>query len=126
LYGVQDETSVAPESYTLDWALLARPGNDETQLDLFLDYASNIALYPKFQEYFRAKKPPLLAVWGKNDPFFDRQARRPSGVMIQIPKFTSTIPDTSHSNTHVQQIANTIGDFLIFLFPFPDFCPGYP
>jgi hypothetical protein len=70
LHGVSDETLVAPESYTLDSALLARPGNDEIQLDLFLDYASNVALYPKFQEYFREKRPPLLAVWGKNDPFF--------------------------------------------------------
>ena len=68
--GVKDENQVAPEAYTLDSALLARPGNDEIQLDLFLDYASNVALYPKFQEYFRTRKPSLLAVWGKNDPFF--------------------------------------------------------
>jgi pimeloyl-ACP methyl ester carboxylesterase len=70
LHGMPDETQVAPESYTLDSALLARAGNDEIQLDLFLDYASNVALYPKFQDYFRTKRPPLLAVWGKNDPFF--------------------------------------------------------
>jgi len=68
--GVSDESLVAPESYALDSALLARPGNDEIQLDLFLDYASNVALYPKFQEYIRTHRPPLLAVWGKNDPFF--------------------------------------------------------
>jgi pimeloyl-ACP methyl ester carboxylesterase len=61
---------VAPESYTLDAALLARPGNEDIQLDLFLDYASNVALYPKFHEYFRKYHPPLLAVWGKNDPLF--------------------------------------------------------
>ena len=48
----------------------SRPGNDEIQLDLFGDYQSNVALYPKFQDYFRTKQPPLLAVWGKNDPFF--------------------------------------------------------
>ena len=70
LHGVATESLVAPEAYALDSALLARPGNDEVQLDLFLDYASNVALYPKFQEYFRTKRPPLLAVWGKNDPFF--------------------------------------------------------
>src|SRR2546430_528368 len=69
-HGVQDPTLLAPEAYQLDSALLARPGNDDIQLDLFLDYASNVALYPKFQEYFRTKRPPLLAVWGKNDPFF--------------------------------------------------------
>ena len=83
LYGVKDPSLVAPESYTLDSALMARPGNDEIQLDLFLDYASNVALYPKFQEYFRSKRPPVLAVWGKNDPFFipagsrGLQARQP-------------------------------------------------
>jgi pimeloyl-ACP methyl ester carboxylesterase len=70
IHGVGDESLVAPEGYTLDSALLARPGNDEVQLDLFLDYASNVALYPKFQEYIRTHRPPLLAVWGKNDPFF--------------------------------------------------------
>src|SRR5207302_170974 len=65
LFGVTDESLVAPEAYRLDSALLVRPGNDEIQLDLFLDYASNVALYPKFQEYFRTYRPPLLAVWGK-------------------------------------------------------------
>src|SRR6266567_4894889 len=69
-HGVGDPESVPPESYTLDAALLERAGNKDIQLDLFLDYASNVRLYPKFQEYFRKSKPPLLAVWGKNDPFF--------------------------------------------------------
>ena len=69
-HGVANPESVPPESYTLDVALLERKGNKEIQLDLFLDYASNVKLYPKFQEYFRKSKPPLLAIWGKNDPFF--------------------------------------------------------
>ncbi len=64
------ESRVAPESYTLDSALLARPGNEDVQLDLFLDYASNVKLYPRFQRYFRTHRPPTLALWGKNDPFF--------------------------------------------------------
>ncbi len=61
---------VSPDSYWLDNYYLARSGADEIQLDLFLDYASNVALYPTFHEYFRQSRPPLLAVWGKNDPFF--------------------------------------------------------
>ena len=69
-HGVPNPERLSPDAWTLDSALLARPGNDEIQLDLFLDYASNVALYPKFQEYFRTHRPPLLAVWGKNDPFF--------------------------------------------------------
>ena len=69
-HGAHDASLIAPEAYTLDQVLLDRPGNDEIQLDLFLDYASNVALYPKFQEYFQQYQPKLLAVWGKNDPFF--------------------------------------------------------
>ena len=69
-HGAADPERLSPDAWTLDSALLARPGNDEIQLDLFGDYQSNVALYPKFQEYFRTMRPPLLAVWGKNDPFF--------------------------------------------------------
>jgi len=69
-HGAPDASKVAPETYTLDSALLARPGNDEIQLDLFLDYANNVRRYPEFQAYFGKWHPPLLAVWGQNDPFF--------------------------------------------------------
>ena len=68
--GEADLTRIAPESYTLDQHFLDRPGNDDIQLDLFGDYQSNVAAYPKFQEYFRKHQPAMLAVWGKNDPFF--------------------------------------------------------
>jgi pimeloyl-ACP methyl ester carboxylesterase len=112
LYGVQDETLVAPEAYQLDSALLARPGNDEIQLDLFLDYASNVALYPKFQEYFRAKRPPLLAVWGKNDPFF-----LPPGAEAfkrDNPNAEVHFYNAGHFalETHHREIADTIREFL--------------
>jgi len=112
LHGVQDATLVAPESYELDSALLARPGNDEIQLDLFLDYASNVALYPRFQEYFRIKRPPLLAVWGKNDPFF-----LPAGAEAfkrDNPAAEVHFHDTGHFalETHAPQIASAIRDFL--------------
>jgi pimeloyl-ACP methyl ester carboxylesterase len=112
VHGVQDESQVAPESYELDSALLARPGNDEIQLDLFLDYASNVALYPKFQEYFRIKQPFLLAVWGKNDPFF-----LPPGAEAfkrDNPNAEVHFYDTGHFalETHHQEIAGAIRDFL--------------
>jgi pimeloyl-ACP methyl ester carboxylesterase len=69
-HGVPNPERLSPDAWTLDSALLARPGNDEIQLDLFGDYQSNVALYPIFQEYIRTRRSPLLAVWGKNDPFF--------------------------------------------------------
>jgi pimeloyl-ACP methyl ester carboxylesterase len=110
--GVADASQIAPESYTLDAALLARPGNDEIQLDLFLDYASNVALYPKFQDYFRTKQPPLLAVWGKNDPFFlppGAEAFRHDNPNAEVHFY-----ETGHFalETHVAEIADTIKAFL--------------
>jgi pimeloyl-ACP methyl ester carboxylesterase len=121
LYGVRDETLVAPEAYELDSALLARPGNDEIQLDLFLDYASNVALYPKFQEYFRTVRPPLLAVWGKNDPFFlppGAEAFRRDNPDAEVRFY-----DTGHFalETHYREIAGAIRDFLGRKLPVPFF-----
>jgi len=104
-HGVANPEAVPPESYTLDTALLERPGNKEIQLDLFLDYASNLKLYPKFQEYFRKSKPPLLAIWGKNDPFFI-----PAGADAfrkDLPNAGVQFFDTGHFalETHVVEIA---------------------
>ena len=111
-HGVANPADIAPESYTLDSALLSRPGNDEIQLDLFLDYASNVAFYPKFQAYFAERKPPLLAVWGKNDPFFlppGAEAFRRDNPNAEVHFF-----DTGHFalETHVAEIANAIREFL--------------
>jgi pimeloyl-ACP methyl ester carboxylesterase len=111
-HGVANPDSVAPESYTLDTALLERPGNKEIQLDLFLDYASNVKLYPKFQEYFRKSKPPLLAIWGKNDPFFI-----PAGAEAfrkDIPDARVRLLDTGHFaiETHAEEIASAMKTFL--------------
>ena len=112
LYGVADETLVAPETYELDSALMARSGNDEIQLDLFLDYASNVALYPRFQEYFRRKQPPLLAVWGKNDPFFIPPGA--DAFKKDIPAAEVHFFETGHFalETHHHEIAQAIREFL--------------
>ena len=111
-FGVKDTTLLAPEAYELDSTLLSRPGNDEIQLDLFLDYASNVALYPQFQEYFRLERPPLLAVWGKNDPFFlppGAEAFKRDNPAAEVHFF-----ETGHFalETHVEEIARAIRDFL--------------
>jgi pimeloyl-ACP methyl ester carboxylesterase len=68
--GVPDETLVNPESWYHDYALISRPGNDEVQLKLFRDYASNSPMYPSVHEYFRSSRVPLLAVWGRGDEIF--------------------------------------------------------
>ena len=112
LHGVADATMVAPEAYELDSALLARPGNEEIQLDLFLDYASNVALYPKFQAYFRTHRPPLLAVWGRNDPFFLPQGAE--AFRRDNPDAEVHLVDTGHFalETHASEIARAILTFL--------------
>ncbi len=111
-HGVINPEGVPPESYTLDAALLERPGNKDIQLDLFLDYATNVKLYRKFQEYFRKSKPPLLAIWGKNDPFFI-----PPGAEAfrrDLPNARVQFLDTGHFaiETHVVEIAAAIKEFF--------------
>jgi pimeloyl-ACP methyl ester carboxylesterase len=111
-HGVTDASAIAPESYTLDTALLARPGNEEIQLDLFLDYRTNVALYPRFQEYFRQHRPPLLAVWGRNDPIFV-----PAGAeafVRDIPNAEVHFYETGHFalETHAAEIGADIRQFL--------------
>ena len=111
-HGVTDETMVSPDGWSLDDFYLARPGADEVQLDLFGDYKSNAALYPTFQKYFRTHKPPFLAVWGKNDPFF-----LPPGAEAfkrDMPGAVVRFFDTGHFalETHAAEIAAAIGDFF--------------
>ena len=106
------EERVAPEAIALDQALLDRPQSAEIQLDLIGDYKSNVALYPKFQEFFRTHRPPTLAVWGKNDPFF-----LPGGAEAfrrDNPSAKVVFYDTGHFalETHAAEIGAEIRAFL--------------
>jgi len=111
--GVSDaEKRIAPEAIALDQALLDRPQSAEIQLDLICNYDSNVALYPKFQEYFRTCQPPTLAVWGKNDPFFlpaGAEAFRRDNPAAKVVFF-----DTGHFalETHAAEIGEEIRLFL--------------
>jgi pimeloyl-ACP methyl ester carboxylesterase len=111
-HGVADATFVSPDGQSLDNYYLARPGADEVQLDLFADYKSNVALYPAFQDYFRTHRPPFLAIWGKNDPFFlpagaEAFKRDNPGAIIRF-------LDTGHFalETHAAEIAAAVRDFM--------------
>lgn len=111
-HGAPADRPVDPATYTLDVALMQRPGNADIQLDLFLDYASNLKLYPAFQEYFRKHQPPTIAIWGRHDPFFI-----PAGAEAykkDNPNATVTLLDTGHFalETHVEEIAAAIDDLL--------------
>ncbi len=111
-HGVTDPSLVSPDGRSLDDHYLARPGAHEAQLDLLLDYASNVALYPDFHAYFRNHQPPFLAVWGRNDPFF-----LPAGAEAfkrDIRGADIRFFDTGHFalETHCAEIAAAIRDFL--------------
>jgi pimeloyl-ACP methyl ester carboxylesterase len=111
-YGVPHPERIAPEGYTLDAWMIARPGNMDIQLDLFLDYANNVKLYPAFQAYFRKSQPPLLAIWGKHDPFFI-----PPGAEAyrkDLPHAEVQFLDTGHfaTETHIVEIADAMRQFL--------------
>ena len=115
-HGVADLSLVSPDGRSLDDHYLARPGAHEAQLDLLLDYASNVALYPQFQAYFRKHKPPLLAGWGKNDPFFlpaGAEAFRRDNPQAEVHFYP-----TGHFalETHCEEIAAAIRVFLDRIF----------
>ena len=110
--GVADPRLVSPDGRNLDDFYLARPGNDEIQLDLLLDYQSNVALYGTIQAYLRKHQPPVLAVWGKNDPFFI-----PPGAEAfkrDVPSADIRLVDSGHFalETHAREIGAAIREFL--------------
>jgi pimeloyl-ACP methyl ester carboxylesterase len=112
VHGAPDEGLIAPETYWLDHGLVSRPGNQDIQLDLIADYVTNVALYPSFHAYFRAHRPPLLAVWGAKDPFF-----LPAGAEAfrrDLPDAEVHFLDTGHFalETHLDEIAERIVAFL--------------
>jgi pimeloyl-ACP methyl ester carboxylesterase len=112
-YMLGSETQlVAPDGYQLDIAYLARAGQEDIQLDLIYDYRTNVALYPQWHEYFRKDKPPLLAVWGKNDPFF-----LPPGANAfkrDQPDAEVSFVDAGHFalETRAAEIAKRIAEFM--------------
>jgi pimeloyl-ACP methyl ester carboxylesterase len=111
LHGV-DPTRVSPDNMMLDIAYLARPGVADIQLDLILDYRTNVALYPAFQAYFRTCQPPFLVVWGQNDASF-----RVEGALAfrrDLPSARIELLDTGHFalETHAEEIAAAIRAFL--------------
>lgn len=103
---------VSPDAYLLDTFYMHRPDAQEIQLDLILSYQTNVALYPDFQAYLRKHGPPVLAVWGKNDPFF-----LPPGAQAyrkDVPDAEIHLLDTGHFalDTHHEEIAAYMSDFL--------------
>jgi len=112
VHGVENPESVAPEAYHLDALLMERPGNKNIQLDLFLDYANNLKLYPQFQEFLRKTQLPSLIIWGENDPFFI-----PSGAEAfkrDNPNAVVELLNTGHFalETHVGYIAKRIKEVI--------------
>jgi Predicted hydrolases or acyltransferases (alpha/beta hydrolase superfamily) len=107
-----EDNKVSPDGYTLDIFYMSRPGNDEKQLDLIYDYRNNIKLYPQFQQYLREHRPPLLAVWGKNDVIFIPKGAK--AFKKDLPNASIQLLDAGHFalETHSGEIGQLIIDFL--------------
>lgn len=101
---------IDPASWTLDAALLQRPGNKEIQLDLFKDYTNNVKMYPEFQVHFRESQVPLLAVWGKNDVIFGNA----EAFKKDLPRAEVELWDGGHflSESHTSKLAERMLMFL--------------
>jgi pimeloyl-ACP methyl ester carboxylesterase len=112
LTGVADETLVSPDTWTHDAALLARPGNDEIQLALFRDYATNAPMYPALHDYLRTSEVPVLAVWGRSDPIFGPDGARAFGK--DAPNAEIHLLDGGHFllETAGEEVAELMRDFL--------------
>jgi pimeloyl-ACP methyl ester carboxylesterase len=112
LNGVADPSLVSPDSWTIDQALLDRPGNDAIQLTLFRNYPTNVALYPQVQQYFRDSQVPLLAVWGVNDEIFGPDGAR--AFQRDLPDAEIHLLDSGHFalESHLEEITGYIRDFL--------------
>ena len=110
--GAPDPSVIEPESYWLDSALLARPGNVDIQLGFFRDYKTNVESYPQWQTYLRDYQPPVLAVWGANDPGFI--AAGAEAFKRDVPSAEVHLLDGSHFllETNVTLVAWYIVDFL--------------
>jgi pimeloyl-ACP methyl ester carboxylesterase len=112
LTGVGDETLVNPDTWIHDAAMMGRPGNDEIQLKLFRDYATNAPLYPALHDYLRTSKVPVLAVWGQGDPIFGPDGARAFGK--DAPQAEIHLLDGGHFllETAGEEVADLIRDFL--------------
>jgi pimeloyl-ACP methyl ester carboxylesterase len=110
--GVSDVSRISPDNWVHDQALLDRPGNKDVQLDLFLDYGTNVPLYPQFQAFFRERKPPTLLVWGQNDKIFPADGAHP--YKRDLPDLEFHLFDTGHFalEDKADEIFPLIRDFL--------------
>lgn len=110
--GVSDKSHLDPATWTLDQALMDRPGNGDIQLDMLYDYRTNVPLYPQFQEFFRKYQPPMLITWGKNDFIFPPDGATP--YKRDLPKVETHLLDAGHFalETHCDEIATRIEDFF--------------
>jgi pimeloyl-ACP methyl ester carboxylesterase len=115
-HGVPDTSLISPDTYTLDQHFLDKPEHVDIQLDLILDYRTNVKLYPRFQAYFKTKKPPILAVWGNRDPYFLPEGAK--GYKKDNPEAIIKFYDTGHFalETHTEEISADVLEFLDNIF----------
>lgn len=68
--GVRDRERISPDAWNMDFLSVSGPLDGRIQLELLYDYRKNLEEYPRWQAYFREHQPPMLVLWGRNDPIF--------------------------------------------------------
>jgi pimeloyl-ACP methyl ester carboxylesterase len=110
--GAADASLVSPDTWHYDYTQLSRPGNDRVQLQMFRDYATNPPIYPELHAWLRERQTPVLAVWGRSDPFFGPDGAR--AFARDTPNAEIHLLDGGHFllETHCGTVAKLIRDFL--------------
>lgn len=110
-HGVRDESTVDPDAWEHDIALLNRPGVDRAQLALFGDYHTNRDLYPAVHAWLRESKVPVLAVWGEHDQIF--RTAGATAFLQDAPHARVELLDGGHFllETHVEEVASIIREW---------------
>jgi len=111
-HGIAEPSVVSPDAWLHDVAMVNRPGNPEVQLALYADYPSNRSLYPALHEVLRRSRPPLLAVWGRNDEIF-----APAGALAfrdDLPDADVILLDGGHFllESHLDEVTSLVREFL--------------
>jgi len=109
VHGARHPDEMSPDGWTMDFALLERPGNRAIQLELQADYGNNLPKYPEWQAYLRKQHPPTLVVWGKNDPIFGPKGAE--AFTRDVPGAEIHLLDTGHFA--LEEDCNTIADLMI-------------
>jgi pimeloyl-ACP methyl ester carboxylesterase len=95
LHGSKEPRLISPDNWNMDFfTTVQRPHGRQIQLDLFYDYRTNVALYPKWQDFLKKQQPNTIIFWGQDDIFFTREGGE--AFLKDLPKAEMHRLDAGH------------------------------